>query len=115
MNSNRFDAISRLFAERRISRRQALSRVGAGLGAAGIAATGLASASAQDATPEATTEQGERVISTLFLQSFQSGKIVPTEGADGRYTVTLEHGLGQTIYFSDRPERIVGTIATPAF
>ncbi len=45
----------------------------------------------------------------LFVQSFQSGSIAPVDGAEGRYTVTLEQGLGQTIYFSDRPERIVGT------
>jgi hypothetical protein len=51
----------------------------------------------------------------LFIQSFQSGSIAPKAGVEGRYTVTLEHGLGQTIYFSDRPERQVGATPTPQF
>ncbi len=51
----------------------------------------------------------------LFLQSFQSGSIAAKEGEEGRYNVTLEQGLGQTIYFSDRPDRIVGASPTPQF
>src|SRR5262249_33852244 len=50
-----------------------------------------------------------------FVQSFQSGSIAPKAGEDGTYTLTLEHGLGQTLYFSDRPERIVGAKPTPQF
>jgi hypothetical protein len=34
---------------------------------------------------------------------------------EGRYTLTLEAGTGQTVYFSDRPERIVGADPTPRF
>ena len=48
------------------------------------------------------------------MQSFEGGTIAPKDGADGTYTLTLEHGLGQTIYFSDRPERIVGASPTPS-
>lgn len=48
----------------------------------------------------------------LFVQSFQSGEL--TKIGD-RHTLTLEHGLGQTIYFSDRPDRIVGTAPTATF
>ena len=44
--------------------------------------------------------------------AFQSGTVAPKDGPEGRYTVTLEHGLGQTIYFSDRPDRIVGAAPT---
>jgi hypothetical protein len=33
----------------------------------------------------------------------------------GRYTLTLELGTGQTVYFSDRPDRIVGTHSTLQF
>ncbi len=57
---------------------------------------------------------GEK-IEFLFVQSFQAGSIAPKEGAEGTYTLTLEHGLGQTIYFSDRPERVVGATPTARF
>ncbi len=49
----------------------------------------------------------------LFVQTYQSGTITPVEGTDGRYTLTLEAGTGQTVYFSDRPDRIVGSEPTP--
>ena len=114
MDGTQFDNVSRLFARRRLTRRQALSQSGVGLAAAGLAATGL-TAAAQDATPEPGAPDAARAPEMLFVQSFQSGSIVPTEGADGRYTVTLEHGLGHTIYFSDRPDRIVGAAPTPQF
>src|SRR5688500_2632610 len=115
MDASRFDAVSKLFARRRMSRRQALKQGGAGLAAAGLTAAGLTAAAAQEATPEPATTDAEPETPTLFVQSFQSGTIAPTEGAEGRYTVTLEHGLGQTIYFSDRPDRIVGAMPTDRF
>jgi hypothetical protein len=109
MNGSRFDEVSRFFARRRLSRRRTVLHAAAGLAAAGLTA-GLATASAQDAAPDA--EQGPEM---LFLQSFQSGAIVSEVGKEGRYTVTLERGLGQTIYFSDRPERVVGASPTSQF
>ncbi len=120
MNPDRFDAITRLFGERRLSRRKVLTETGAGLAAAGIAATGIAGVdgdtiAAQEATPA--VEQAEHAThpTMLFVQSFQSGHIAPKAGEEGRYTVTLEHGLGETVYFSDRPERIVGANPTQQF
>jgi hypothetical protein len=71
-------------------------------------------ANAQPATPVAVDPESHGPT-TLFVQSFQSGRIEPKSGEDGRYTVTLEHGLGQTIHFSDRPDRIVGTNPTAEF
>ena len=112
MDATRFDRLAKLFADRRLSRRQTLTQGGAGLVAGALAATGLGTARAQEATPAATS--GEKTM-FLFLQSFRSGTVVPKEGADGTYTLTLEQGLGQTVYFSDRPERIVGTAPTPQF
>lgn len=97
MNPNAFDRISWHFAERR-ARRQGL-------------------ASAQDAIPESVPVEpwtGEKTT-YLFVQSFQSGTIAPIENQDGRYTVTLEQGTGQTIYFADRPSRDVGATDTPQF
>jgi len=107
-----FDRIARQFAGR-LSRRQVLTTGGAGL-AAGVLAAGIRSASAQDATPDAAAE-GTSAPAMLFVQTYQSGTITPTEGVDGRYTLTLEQGHGQTIYFSDRPDRIVGADTTPRF
>ncbi len=106
MNPNRFDAVTRLFAERRLSRRTA---VGASL------ATGAA-------TPVASPEPGVapspitvQPPTQLFVQSFQSGRIAPSASAFGTHTVTLAQGLGQTIVFTDRPSREVFTAPTPAF
>lgn len=113
MDANRFDSVAKLFAGRRISRRQALTQSGAGLAVGALAAVGLgAAASAQVATPEATAETAH---SMLFLQSFRSGSIARKNGAKDRFNLTLEQGLGQTIYFSDRPDRIVGTSPTADF
>ncbi len=115
MNANRFDKVAKIFASRRLSRRRALSRGAAGLAAGAVAAAGLLGASAQHATPPPEPPVAGRGPTMLFLQSFRSGTIVPKAGADGRYTVTLEQGLGQTIYFSDRPDRLVGAAPTAAF
>lgn len=125
MQPDRFDTITRLFAERRLSRRKALTETGAGLAAAGLAATGLAATgiatttSAQGATPAATTGTepagGDHGPATLFVQTFQSGTIAPKDGASDRFTLTLEQGHGQTIYFSDRPDRMVGAIPSEQF
>ena len=113
MNGSQFDNISRLFAQRRLSRRRALAQGGVGVAAGVLAMTRLNAATAQDATPVAPVDAP--ATSTLFVQSFQSGTIAPKESEDGTFTLTLAQGLGQTIYFSDRPERIVGTSPTEDF
>lgn len=102
MDGSQFDRVSRFFA----GRRRALAEGG------GQPAPSGKFIAAQVATPEPEAAHGPEM---LFLQSFQSGSIAAKEGTDGRYTVTLEHGLGQTIYFSDRPDRVVGATPTPQF
>jgi hypothetical protein len=114
MDANRFDTITRLFADRKLSRRQALARGGAGLAAGTLVATGLTAAAARDTTPQAEPDS-DHGPSMLFLQSFQSGSVTPKAGEAGTFTLTLEQGLGQTIYFSDRPDRIVGATPTDQF
>ncbi|MBX3070119.1 MAG: hypothetical protein KF883_06490 [Thermomicrobiales bacterium] len=109
MEPSRFDRITKQLAERRVSRRQALAQGGAGLAAASLAA--LSSAEAQDAADPATPGK----VPFLFVQTYQSGTIVPTEGVEDRYTLSLQAGHGQTIYFSDRPDRVVGASPTPEF
>jgi hypothetical protein len=117
MTPSRFDAIAKLLADRRLSRRRALAQAGAGLAAGALATTGLAGAAAhaQEATPAPTEGAGGQKGEYLFVQSFESGTIAPKAGAAGTYTLTLAHGLGQTLYFSDRPERVVGAAPTPQF
>src|SRR5215203_5385958 len=107
MDGTRFDRISRFFAQNRLSRRQALTATAAGVaaGVAGVQRAGFA----QDATPQATPEAGFTGEKTtfLFVQSFQSGSLTKNP-ADDRHAVTLNQGLGQTIYFGDRPSREAG-------
>jgi hypothetical protein len=113
MDANRFDSITKFFASRRLSRRQAITQGGAGIAAGSLAVAGLAPATlAQEATPAATGDDGPAM---LFVQAFQSGSVVPKDGEEGRYILTLEQGLGHTVYFSDRPDRIVGSLLTPQF
>lgn len=114
MDANRFDSVTKFFAQRKSTRRQALAGGAAGLAAAGFGAAGYAAA--QEATPDAgpTTDELAHGPQMLFVQSFRSGTITPKEGSD-RYELTLESGNGQTIYFSDRPDRVVGTNDTPDF
>ncbi len=118
MNATRLDMISKLFATRR-SRRQALAQAGAGLaaavGAAGLAHRAATAAQDEAATPSAAASAENEGPVFLFLQAFQAGSVAAKEGSEGRYTLTLEQGLGHTVYFSDRPDRIVGATPTPQF
>ncbi len=113
MDTTRFDRISRLFAERRLSRRHAI----AGGAAVAVSAVAGSRVTAQEATPAASpvAESGEVEKTTfLFVQSFQSGTITPNTD-DDLHTLTLENGLGQTLYFGDRPSREVGVTPTEEF
>jgi hypothetical protein len=92
MTASRFDRVARLFADRR-------------------QAAASAREDAPDATPEAGSATWEK-IPYLFVQSFQGGSLTANP-ATGTHTLTLEQGLGQTVYFSDRPARDVGVTPTP--
>jgi hypothetical protein len=119
MDTARFDGVSR-FLSQRLNRRQA----GMGAVAFSTAATmGLAikanAAAQESATPAASADDPGTVAkpltgSTLFVQSFQGGSATGGAATD-EFTVNLEGGLGQTIYFSDRPQRLVGTLPTEEF
>jgi hypothetical protein len=113
LDPSRFDHISRLFADRRLSRRKAVQGAGA-LAAGAVATAGLSrAASAQDATPMASPTSDADKVSFMFVQTFGAGEI--TDSGNGNLTLTADHLTGQTIYFSDRPERIVGTVPTQKF
>lgn len=109
MDSSRFDTISRIFAERRLSRRKAVQGAGA-LAAGAVATAGVSYASAQEATPIA---EGTAGVPFMFVQTFGAGSIA--DAGNGHLTLTADHLAGQTIYFSDRPERIVGMLPTETF
>ena len=119
MNLNLFDQVSKRFSDTRLTRRTA---VATSLAAGAAAVTGTGIAAAQDATPVASPEAAVVVLppvddtpTQLFVQAFQSGSLAPSTSAFGTHTVTLAQGMGQTIVFTDRPSREVGTSPTPAF
>jgi len=112
MEPSHFDRLTRSLGPR-LTRRKALA------GAAGMAAIGLSQSapglSAQDATPAASPVAGEPKLAFLFVQLFDQGSWAPKPGEDGVYLLTLTGASAQTLYFSDRPARIVGTVDTVQF
>lgn len=112
MDPSRLDRIARLFATR-TTRRIALAGGGAGL--ASMALAPAASAVQGDAAtpapfpadphPSADEADGPEM---LFVQPFNGGTWLPAEGGDGLFTLTLTGASAQTVYFSDRPDRIFG-------
>src|SRR5690606_7035606 len=119
MNPTRFDTISKLFASRK-TRRSAIAG-GASLAAASVASVG-GRAFAQDATPVALPDDphssaDEAKVSPdfLFVQPFDAGTWTPKDGEDDVYTLTRTGAAAHTVYFSDRPERIVGLAENQQF
>ena len=127
MNPSRFDQLTQRLALR-TSRRAAL---GASLASLALASTGRAFA--QESTPEplppgvGTPQPGEEPV-FMFVQTALLGRgeinpaagtpVVegqPVAGGGASYLVTLEGHSGQTIFFSDRPDRIVGAVPTETF
>ncbi len=126
MDASRFDTITKVFAARRLSRRQALAQGAAGLTAGALATTGLGTAHGQEATPGATpavdpndphpsADTAGAHPEFLFVQPFDAGTWAPKPGADGTFTLTLTGAAAHAVYFSDRPERIVGLTPTQRF
>lgn len=110
MDGARFDDMTKGLA-RLVNRRGVLAAGSLGIGAAllGRQATARQATPIAEATPVVTD-----AVEILFVQSFANGALA--EGATaGEYTLTLENGSGQTVYFSDRPERLVGAIPDETF
>lgn len=113
MYSRNIELVSRMLAEHR-TRRSALR--GVGLLSAGAVMGQPIFASAQG-TPEASPEivsdphpsaDEEQAGEYLFLQPFDSGTWTPDPSGDGLFTMVLSDVPGNTVYFSDRPERDFG-------
>jgi hypothetical protein len=125
MASFRFDQLTRRLGAR-ASRRTALGAALAGLGLAGLDSL----AAAQDATPApgaSPPADGDKPV-FMFVQTFASGRGevnpaagtpvaegTPTPSGGAPFLLRLEGHSGQTIYFSDRPDRIVGAVPTEDF
>lgn len=109
METTRFDRLTVSLSDK-LTRRRALAASAASVAGAGL--TRAAPAVAQDATPEA---QDSEHPAFLFVQLANSGTWTPKPGEDGVYELTLTSPGQQTIYFSDRPDRIVGTLPTDTF
>jgi hypothetical protein len=73
-------------------------------------------AAAQEATPLATpmaSPVAGAPLHALFVQAFTTGRLEPGAEA-GTATLTLLAPVGETVYFSDQPERIAGVVASDA-
>jgi hypothetical protein len=124
MDASRFDRLTRLLGQRATRR----AAIGAALVGLGLDLTSRAAA--QDATPPpgaTPAATGEKPV-FMFVQTFGSGHGevnpgsgtpiadgTPTPGGGAPFLLTLEGHSGQTIYFSDRPDRIVGAAPTQDF
>jgi len=81
--------------------------------AAGIAVARPLGVVGQEAMPEATpTDAG---VELLFIQTFASSSLAPDPDDPDLLTLTMQMGTGHTLYFSDRPNRVAGTIPTERF
>ncbi|MGE3797207.1 MAG: hypothetical protein AB7G88_05130, partial [Thermomicrobiales bacterium] len=118
MDAEQFDRLTRALS-RHFSRRAAIAAA-----LVGTAASRMGQAEAQDATP---APEGEKPV-FMFVQTAELGRgeVNPAAGtpaADGtplagggaNFLLTLEGHSGQTIYFSDRPDRIFGALPTEDF
>ncbi len=128
MDSHRFDTLTRSLSSR-LSRRTALQASGVGL-AAGLAAVAPLRAAAQDAGATPVVLDGVTLTpgAFLFVQSAASGTFAANPGAGtptagspmvtgggADYLLTLEGHTGNTVFFSDRPERVFGEAPTQTF
>ena len=108
MEGHTFDLITRRFAGRQFSRRVVGRAGGGALAGQDATASPMVSPAANPATSAGATE-------FLFVQNFSGATLETKVGEVGVYTLTLTGGMGYTLYFSDRPERVTGTVNTAAF
>jgi hypothetical protein len=104
MDAHSFDAFARQFSRSRATRRATIGAAIAGFAAAALGR----SAAAQDATPATADDYPQ----FLFVQLAEQGTWRPSPDEEGVFLLTLNGASDQTVYFSDRPQRIVGTVPT---
>lgn len=71
---------------------------------------------ALQATPAALTDDSPKEEpELLFVQSFTNGAWEAVDTERAAYRLTITGALAQTVYFSDRPDRLFGQVPTPGF
>ena len=127
MDATHLDTLAKTLAPR-LSRRAGLRAGGTGLVATVLAAAGWRRTAAQDVPPAASPAASGEDGAFLFVQTFASGSFRPNPGAGtpqaegtpapgggASYLLELTGHHGETIYFSDRPQRIFGEAPTERF
>jgi hypothetical protein len=102
-----FDRLEQMLATRTTRRTAALGAAGS------VALVPGMRALAQVATPVDGTPEAIDKIDVLYVQTFASGEI--SDAGDGSFSLSLAGGTGQTVFFTDRPERMAGALATESF
>jgi hypothetical protein len=131
MDPSRFDQISKILVTRRLSRRSAVAGGAGGVGAGLLAAVGARAKQAPPIASPVAKSADNRAF--LFVQTAMSGSFVPNPKAGagatpaagtpmprgqsqpGQFLLTLNGHVGETIYFSDRPDRVFGEAQTDKF
>jgi hypothetical protein len=108
MTTHRMDAFARILAVR-LARRRTLRQAAAVFLSGGGLAMAAGRVRAQT-TP--TADQDAATGSDLFVHTFRSGTLTPNADEAGVYTLSLEGGMGQTVYFAERPARRLGLVST---
>lgn len=130
MDPARFDRLAISLATHPVTRRRTLASGAALLGGLIGAVRGARAQSATPASPAAGHELADN-NGTLFVQTAAGGTMTanpaagatplaagagtPAPAARGAYLLTLHGHTGETIGFSDRPERNFGELPTPKF
>ena len=126
MNDSQFDYLTRRLSEpinRRTAVGASIAAIALGALQQGVVGQGTP-VPAVGATPGATDDKPV----FLFVQTFASGRGeinpsagaptlegTPTPGGGASLLLTMDGHSGQTIYFSDRPDQVVGAVPTQAF
>jgi hypothetical protein len=95
----------------RSARRSRWAALGAALLLAALLVAARSPAIAQDASP-ATSPAAGGSAALLFVQTFAAGTWAPKAGEADVFELTLTGHAAQTVWFSDRPERLVGALPT---
>jgi hypothetical protein len=81
-----------------------------------VLAAALAACGGDEGNEDSGGAGGEASPSLLYVQQAEQGTFVPAGGGDTRsHTLTLQGVPPRTVYFSDRPDRVAGTVANRDF
>ena len=116
-----FDRLAKAVAHTRLSRRRAVAWGATASTALGLSMTNRPAIAQNTPAAEATPVASPHAVVTttnqqfMFVQTASSGTWMPDSTEPGLFLLTLTGVSAQTIYFSDRPDRIVGVVTTGEF